>query len=106
MNRGQLKDGSLVGIKSVKMTKSYRTQDFMHHIELISKFRHYNLVSVFGHCFECYLDDSSVSTIFLVFEYVPNGTLKSWISGNSSKLAFQIEECKIDIFLTRNQNYR
>ncbi|KAE8660033.1 putative inactive leucine-rich repeat receptor-like protein kinase [Hibiscus syriacus] len=37
-------------------------------------------VRALGHCFECYLDDSSVSRIFLIFEYVPNGTLKSWIS--------------------------
>ncbi|TKY46320.1 inactive leucine-rich repeat receptor protein kinase [Spatholobus suberectus] len=80
MHRGQLKDGLLVAIRSVKMTKSYSTQDFMHNIELISKYRHRHLVSVLGHCFECYLDDSSVSSIFIVFEYVPNGTLKGWIS--------------------------
>ncbi|XP_027359105.1 probable inactive leucine-rich repeat receptor-like protein kinase At3g03770 [Abrus precatorius] len=80
MNRGQLKDGSLVAIRSVKLTKSYNSQDFMHYIELISKYRHRHLVSVLGHCFETYLDDSSVRSIFIVFEYVPNGTLKSWIS--------------------------
>ncbi|KAH1203037.1 putative inactive leucine-rich repeat receptor-like protein kinase [Glycine soja] len=80
MHRGQLKDGLLVAIRSVKMNRSYSTQDFMHNIEQISKYRHRHLVSVLGHCFECYLDDSSVSSIFVVFEYVPNGTLKSWIS--------------------------
>ncbi|KAH9784610.1 putative inactive leucine-rich repeat receptor-like protein kinase [Citrus sinensis] len=37
-------------------------------------------ISALGHCFECYFDDSSVSRIFLIFEYVPNGTLRSWIS--------------------------
>ncbi|MBA0603186.1 hypothetical protein Gorai_003339 [Gossypium raimondii] len=52
----------------------------MHHVELISKLRYRHLVSALGHCFECYLDDSSVSRIFLIFEYVPNGTLRSWIS--------------------------
>lgn len=83
MHRGQLKDGLLVAIRSVKMNRSYSTQDFMHNIEQISKYRHRHLVSVLGHCFECYLDDSSVSSIFVVFEYVPNGTLKSWISGDS-----------------------
>ncbi|XP_015947065.1 probable inactive leucine-rich repeat receptor-like protein kinase At3g03770 [Arachis duranensis] len=80
MYRGQLRDGSLVAIRCVKMRKCFSTQDFMHYIELISKYRHLHLVSALGHCFECYLDDSSVSRIFLVFEYVPNGTLKSWIS--------------------------
>jgi serine/threonine protein kinase len=86
MNRGQLKDGSLVAIRSVKLTKSCRTRDFMQHIELISKFRHHHLVSVLGHCFEHYLDDSNVRRIFIIFEYVPNGSLKTWITGNSSNL--------------------
>ncbi|XP_045789539.1 probable inactive leucine-rich repeat receptor-like protein kinase At3g03770 [Trifolium pratense] len=80
MNRGQLKDGSLVAIRSVKLTKSCRTRDFMQHIEFISKFRHHHLVSVLGHCFEHYLDDSNVRRIFIVFEYVPNGSLKTWIT--------------------------
>lgn len=82
MFRGQLKNGSLVAIRCVEMKKRYSTQNFVHHIELISKLRHRHLVSAIGHCFECSLDDSSVSKVFLVFEYVPNGTLRSWISGN------------------------
>lgn len=80
MYRGQLKDGSLVAIRCLKMKKSHSTQNFTHHIELISKLRHHHLVSALGHCFECYLDDSSVSRVFLIFEYIPNGTLRSWIS--------------------------
>ncbi|KAK9170170.1 hypothetical protein Syun_002310 [Stephania yunnanensis] len=80
MYRGKLKDGSLVAIRCLKLKKRHTTQNFSHQIELISKLRHRNLVSALGHCFECYLDDSSVSRIFLVFEYVPNGTLRDCIS--------------------------
>ncbi|KAL5834970.1 hypothetical protein ACOSQ4_014467 [Xanthoceras sorbifolium] len=80
MYRGRLKDGSFVAIRCLKMKKSHSTRNFMHHIELISKLRHRHLVSALGHCFECYLDDSSVSRIFLIFEYVPNGKLRSRIS--------------------------
>ncbi|GLT75800.1 hypothetical protein SLA2020_474970 [Shorea laevis] len=80
MYKGQLKDGSFVAIRCLKMKKSHSTQNFMHHIELISKLRHRHLVSSLGHCFECYLDDYSVSRTFLIFEYVPNGNLRSWIS--------------------------
>ncbi|KAK2638273.1 hypothetical protein Ddye_026068 [Dipteronia dyeriana] len=80
MYRGRLKDGSFVAIRCLKMKKSHSTRNFMHHIELISKLRHRHLVSALGHCFECYLDDSSVSRIFLIFEYVPNGTLRNRIS--------------------------
>ncbi|KAI6673581.1 hypothetical protein NL676_001487 [Syzygium grande] len=85
MYRGQLKNGSLVAIKCLKVKKSQSLQHFMHHIELISKLRHRHVVSALGHCFECYWDDSSVSRIFLVFEYVPNGTLRSWISGRRAR---------------------
>ncbi|KAL6988659.1 hypothetical protein U1Q18_014415 [Sarracenia purpurea var. burkii] len=80
MYRGHLKDGSLVAISCLKMKGSHSTHCLMHHIELISKLRHRNLVSSLGHCFEYYLDDSSVSRLFLVFEYAPNGTLRSWVS--------------------------
>ncbi|CAA2938147.1 probable inactive leucine-rich repeat receptor kinase At3g03770 [Olea europaea subsp. europaea] len=80
MYRGQLKNGSFVAIRCLKTKSSYGTQHFMPHIELMSKLRHHHLVSSLGHCFEYYLDDSSVSRVFLVFEYVPNGTLRSWIS--------------------------
>lgn len=85
MYRGRLKNGTFIAIRCLKMKKSHSTRNFMHHIELISKLRHCHLVSALGHCFECYFDDSSVSRIFLIFEYVPNGTLRSWISGNSWK---------------------
>ncbi|XWS58561.1 hypothetical protein CRYUN_Cryun08bG0044700 [Craigia yunnanensis] len=80
MYRGRLKDGTFVAIRCLKMKKSHSTKSFMHHVELISKLRYRHLVSALGNCFECYLDDSSVRRIFLIFEYVPNGTLRSWIS--------------------------
>ncbi|KAH6802544.1 Leucine-rich repeat protein kinase family protein [Perilla frutescens var. frutescens] len=81
MYRGQLRDGSYVAIRCLKLKRrNHRTQNLMAHIELISKLRHHHLVSALGHCFEYYLDDSSVSRVFLVFAYVPNGTLRSWTS--------------------------
>ena len=63
------------------MRKRHSPQTYMHHIELISKLRHSHLVSALGHSFECNQDDSSVSTIFLIFEFVPNKTLRSCVSG-------------------------
>ncbi|KAI3955435.1 hypothetical protein MKW98_018536 [Papaver atlanticum] len=85
MYRGKLNNGSSVAIRCLKVKGRHSTQSFMHHVELISKLRHHHLVSSIGHCFECYLDDSSVSRIFLVFEYVPNGTLRSHISEGFSE---------------------
>ncbi|KAM0045412.1 putative protein kinase RLK-Pelle-LRR-VI-1 family [Helianthus debilis subsp. tardiflorus] len=84
MYRGRLRDGSYVAIQCLKMKRNHNTQRFTRHIELISKLRHQHLVSALGHCFEFYLDDSSVSRLFLVFEYAPNGTLRDWISGKNN----------------------
>ncbi|KAL8245301.1 hypothetical protein R6Q59_011559 [Mikania micrantha] len=80
MYRGRLRDGSHAVIQCLKMKRNQSTQSLTRHIELISKLRHQHLASVLGHCFEFYLDDSSVSRLFLVFEYAPNGTLRDWIS--------------------------
>ncbi|XP_021755987.1 probable inactive leucine-rich repeat receptor-like protein kinase At3g03770 [Chenopodium quinoa] len=85
MYRGQLSDGSLVAIRCLKLKENHPTDYFMPHIELISKLRHRHLVSALGHCFEYYLEGSSVSRLFLVFEYVPNGTLRSWISAGRAR---------------------
>ncbi|XP_055817959.1 probable inactive leucine-rich repeat receptor-like protein kinase At3g03770 [Solanum dulcamara] len=85
MYRGKMTDGSYVTIRCLVMKRSNTSQTFMHHIELISKLRHQHLVSALGHCFQFYLDDSSVSRIFLVFEYVPNGTLRRWISDKHAR---------------------
>lgn len=81
MYRGRLNDGSLVAIRCLKLKRSHSSQNFNRHIELISKLRYRHLVSALGHCFEYYLDDSTVSRLFLVFEYVSNGTLRSNVSG-------------------------
>ncbi|URE25548.1 2-aminoethanethiol dioxygenase [Musa troglodytarum] len=80
MYRGKLQDGSLVAIRCLKLKKAPNSQNFRRHIELISKLRHHHLVSALGHGFEYYLDDSSVSRLFIVFEFVSNGTLRSNIS--------------------------
>ncbi|XP_019449360.1 PREDICTED: probable inactive leucine-rich repeat receptor-like protein kinase At3g03770 isoform X1 [Lupinus angustifolius] len=80
--KGVLSDGMHIAIRGLKMRKRHSPQSYMHHVELISKLRHSNLVSALGHSFECSQDDSSVSTIFLIFEFVPNRILRSCVSGS------------------------
>jgi hypothetical protein len=36
-----------------------------------------------GHCIDSAVDESSVKRVFLVYEYVPGGTLSSYLSGNN-----------------------
>ncbi|KAK2634485.1 hypothetical protein Ddye_029277 [Dipteronia dyeriana] len=77
MYRGKLNDGTLVAIRSLRMRKGHNSQIYTHHIELISKLRHSHLASALGHCLAYDTDASSVSIIYLIFEFVPYGTLRS-----------------------------
>ncbi|MQL74606.1 hypothetical protein Taro_006990 [Colocasia esculenta] len=77
MYKGKLNDPTLVAIRCLKLKRSHSSHNFTRHIELFAKLRHRHLVSALGHCFEYYLEDSTVSRLFLVFEYVTNGTLRS-----------------------------
>ncbi|OEL21413.1 putative inactive leucine-rich repeat receptor-like protein kinase [Dichanthelium oligosanthes] len=80
MYRGTLSNGTAVTIRSLRVKRSQTSQSFNRHIEMISKLRHRHLVSALGHCFEYNLDDSTVTQLYLVFEYVHNGNLRSRIS--------------------------
>ncbi|KAI5013837.1 probable inactive leucine-rich repeat receptor-like protein kinase At3g03770 isoform X2 [Hordeum vulgare subsp. vulgare] len=80
MYRGRLSNGTPVTIRSLKVKKSQSSQSFTRHIEMISKLRHRHLVSALGHCFQYNLDDSTVTQLYLVFEYVHNGNLRGRIS--------------------------
>lgn len=83
--KGELSDGMHIAVRSMKIRKRHSPQTYMHHVELISKLRHLHLVSALGHSFECNQDDSSVNTIFLIFEFIPNRTLRSFVSGSSGE---------------------
>ncbi|CAL5076696.1 unnamed protein product [Urochloa decumbens] len=80
MYRGTLSNGTAVTIRSLRVKRSQTSQSLNRHIEMISKLRHRHLVSALGHCFEYNLDDATVTQLYLVFEYVHNGNLRSRIS--------------------------
>ncbi|KAF3667015.1 putative inactive leucine-rich repeat receptor-like protein kinase [Capsicum annuum] len=82
--KGRLTDGAVVAIRSIRMMKRHNVQSYTHQLGRISKIRYCHLVSTIGHCFECNQDDSSVSRICLVLEFVPNGTLRGVISEANS----------------------
>lgn len=77
---GRLSNGAPVTIRSLNVKRSQTSQSFNRHIETISRLRHRHLVSALGHCFEYDLDDSTVTQLYLVFEYMQNGNLRSRIS--------------------------
>ncbi|KAL1561857.1 putative inactive leucine-rich repeat receptor-like protein kinase [Salvia divinorum] len=82
--KGWLTDGTAIAIRSLKVKRKHSNQTYTHQLELNSKLRHSHLVSTIGHCFECHQNDSSISRILLVSEYVPNGTLRKYISDGQS----------------------
>ncbi|XP_028792796.1 probable leucine-rich repeat receptor-like protein kinase At5g49770 [Neltuma alba] len=74
--RGTLPSGQLVAIKRAQKQSNLGVLQFKAEIELLSRVHHKNLVSLLGFCFER-------GEQMLVYEFVPNGTLKDSISGKS-----------------------
>ncbi|KAH9323168.1 hypothetical protein KI387_017807, partial [Taxus chinensis] len=79
--RGRLEDGTLIVIRSLKFEWRHTIQNLKIHLELLSKLRHRHLVSLLGHCIDYDQDGLTVKRIFLIFEYVSNGTLRNNLLG-------------------------
>jgi serine/threonine protein kinase len=77
--QGTLPTGKLIAIKRAQTESMQGGIEFKTEIELLSRVHHKNLVSLIGFCFD-------QGEEMLVYEYVPNGTLKDSLSGTSSTL--------------------
>ncbi|KAH9757145.1 hypothetical protein WN944_008218 [Citrus x changshan-huyou] len=76
--KGTLRHGNLVAVKQILDLDTKGDEDFTNEVEIISKIRHRNLLSLRGCCVTS--DDSSGKRRFLVYDYMPNGTLSDNIS--------------------------
>ncbi|KAH9622530.1 hypothetical protein KSS87_011291 [Heliosperma pusillum] len=98
VHKGIIGNDNAAAIRSLKLRKRRGVQAYTHHIELLSKLRHVHLVSALGHCFEYHSEDSTVSRVYLIFEFVPNGTLRDFIAGQkpswSQRIAAAVEVAK------------
>ncbi|MCL7032483.1 hypothetical protein MKW94_003499 [Papaver nudicaule] len=74
--RGTLASGRLVAIKRSQPGSTQGANELTTEVELLSRVHHKNLVSLVGFCFEG-------KEQMLVYEFVPNGTLKESLSGKS-----------------------
>ncbi|KAI0520031.1 hypothetical protein KFK09_007496 [Dendrobium nobile] len=72
--RGMLLDGRMVAIKRSKVGSSQGGLEFKTEIELLSRVHHKNLVDLVGFCFQ-------QGERMLIYEYVPNGTLRESLAG-------------------------
>ncbi|GAA0139010.1 transmembrane signal receptor [Lithospermum erythrorhizon] len=74
--RGSLPDGHLIAVKRAQQGSMQGALEFKTEIELLSRVHHKNVVTLLGFCFE-------QGENMLVYEYIPNGTLKDSLSGKS-----------------------
>ncbi|CAI0450712.1 unnamed protein product [Linum tenue] len=76
---GKLKDGRTVAVKRLYESNYKRVEQFMNEIEILTRLRHPNLVSLYG----CTSRHSR--ELLLVYEYIPNGTVADHLHGEKAK---------------------
>ncbi|XP_019233622.1 PREDICTED: probable LRR receptor-like serine/threonine-protein kinase At1g06840 isoform X1 [Nicotiana attenuata] len=76
--RGILADKKVVAIKRAKEGSLQGQKEFLTEIELLSRLHHRNLVVLLGYC-----DEEGEQ--MLVYEFMPNGTLRDWLSAKSKQ---------------------
>lgn len=74
--KGILPDGKIVAIKRAQQGSMQGGLEFKTEIELLSRVHHKNLVGLVGFCFE-------QGEQMLVYEFMPNGTLRESLTGRS-----------------------
>ncbi|GAV77368.1 Pkinase domain-containing protein/LRR_1 domain-containing protein [Cephalotus follicularis] len=74
--RGTLPSGQLIAIKRAQQESMQGALEFKTEIELLSRVHHKNVVSLVGFCY-------GRGEEMLIYEYVPNGSLKDCLSGKS-----------------------
>jgi len=80
--KGQLKSGVEVAVKRASYEGKIPFEHFKNEIELIPKLQHTNIVKLLGYCIQ-------KRERILVFEYMPNGSLDSFIYGERSREALE-----------------
>ncbi|KAL3615745.1 hypothetical protein CASFOL_040039 [Castilleja foliolosa] len=73
--KATLKNGTVVAVKKLDITYSTAKADFEAEVRLISNVHHRNLVRLLGCC-------SKGSELFLIYEYMANGSLDRYLYGN------------------------
>ncbi|XP_058079322.1 LEAF RUST 10 DISEASE-RESISTANCE LOCUS RECEPTOR-LIKE PROTEIN KINASE-like 1.1 [Magnolia sinica] len=79
MQGGKLHDGRSVAVKRFYQNNYNRVEQFMNEINILSRLRHQNLVTLYG----CTSRDSR--ELLLVYEFIPNGTVADHLHANPSK---------------------
>lgn len=80
LHSGKLENGTCVAVRSMVFTKKYSVQSLRAQLDFLSKLHHPNLVGLLGHCTESCDGPSTANKVYLVYEFVPNGSYRSYLS--------------------------
>ncbi|KAI9154537.1 hypothetical protein LWI28_027669 [Acer negundo] len=86
--KGELRDGTVVAVKSAKVGNIKSTQQVLNEVGILSQVNHKNLVRLLGCCVEA-------EQPLMIYEYISNGTLHDHLHGD-----------KCSTFLTWNTRLR
>ncbi|KAA8529118.1 hypothetical protein F0562_034083 [Nyssa sinensis] len=75
---GKLKDGREVAVKRLYEHNYKRLEQFMNEIEILTRLRHRNLVTLYG------CTSRRSRALLLVYEYIPNGTVADHLHGDKA----------------------
>ncbi|KAJ0088589.1 hypothetical protein Patl1_31598 [Pistacia atlantica] len=81
--KGILSDNTVVAIKRAEEGSLQGQKEFLTEIKLLSRLHHRNLVSLLGYCDE---EEEQM----LVYEFMPNGTLRDWLSENETYIQVNV----------------
>ncbi|KAG4208681.1 hypothetical protein ERO13_A03G148700v2 [Gossypium hirsutum] len=76
---GKLRDGREVAIKRLYQHNYRRHEQFMNEVEILTRLRHKNLVSLYG------CTSRRSRELILVYEFVPNGTVADHLHGDHAQ---------------------
>ncbi|XP_016560788.2 LEAF RUST 10 DISEASE-RESISTANCE LOCUS RECEPTOR-LIKE PROTEIN KINASE-like 1.4 isoform X2 [Capsicum annuum] len=76
---GKLQDGRKIAVKRLYENNFKRVEQFMNEVEILTKLRHKNLVTLYG------CTSKRSRDLLLVYEYIPNGTVADHLHGKRAK---------------------
>lgn len=81
--KGRLENGNQVAIRCLPLSKKFSIRNLKLRLDLLSKLQHQHLVYLLGHCLDYGGGDIySLNKVYLVYDYVPNGSFRDHLSGN------------------------
>ncbi|KAF8106284.1 hypothetical protein N665_0145s0094 [Sinapis alba] len=84
--KGTLENGSFIAVRCLVLSRKFSSQSIRGHLDWMSKLKHPHLLTFLGHCTQTSGEQDHAATIlYLVYEYMPNGTYRAHLSESCSE---------------------